>query len=170
MSELGRLLTSFRRTAFRLETRQHYLVPEETAAFERFLRGGPPESQWTDEWTQLVAAATSDGKRMQRVRVVQEPLSPYVRFELTWGSPNSVAAGEQIHVLVDEPGQVQAPREDFWLFDGTIVVRLRYDGDGRFLGADTVTDPAAVTRHRQVRDNALARAIPLERYTALTRS
>ena len=107
---------------------------------------------------------------MQRVRVIQEPLSDYVRFELTWGYPMNTAVDEQIHVLSTAPGQPPVPNEDFWLFDDTTVARLRYDEEGRFLRAEIVTERDAVTRSCDLRDELLDRAIPLEQYMALARS
>jgi hypothetical protein len=104
---------------------------------------------------------------MQRVRVIQEPLSDYVRFELTWAYPINTSVGEQIHVLSTAPGQPAVRNEDFWLFDDTTVARLRYDEDGRFLRAEIVTERDAVTRYCHLRDELLARAIPLEQYMAL---
>jgi hypothetical protein len=123
MSELGRLLASFRHSAFRLETLQQYSVPEETEAFQHFLQGGPPESEWTQAFTDVVVAGMARGTRMQRVRVIQEPPSDYVRFELTWGYPINTGVGEQIHILSTGPGQQAVPNEDFWLFDDTTVAR-----------------------------------------------
>jgi hypothetical protein len=163
--DLGKLFTSFRSSAFRLETRSVYSVDEdeEREAFRAFLSGRPRPVLAQDRgWPKLVASACAAGKRMQRVRLVTLPLSDYLRFELSWGYPSNVAAGEDIRILPVVGGAPDGVMEhDYWLFDDATVVRLEYDARGRFLGVAAADDPAP---YRRCRELAMARAVPFGEY------
>jgi hypothetical protein len=165
--DLGRLFESFKRSAFRLECRRGYFVTEddEREAFERFRNKNPAPSSWLEhrEWFTTVRSAVARGAVMQRVRLVDPPLSPYQEFQFKWSYPYNERAGEQIFVMVDSP-IVSVPRgyeHDFWLFDDATVVLLNYDNRGRFLGVQGVED---VERYSRIRDSLLANALPLRQY------
>jgi hypothetical protein len=161
------MLADFEHSAFRLETLQHYAVGYEDSPLERFLAGEPrPASPVLDDWNDLVSAARQAHKRMQRVHVVIEPLSPYLQYELTWAYADNVAAGEDIRILAVREGEWPAglPRHDFWLYDSNRVGVLHYDPDGRLYRAEIVRDPAEVVRHAAWRDVALHYAIPWNTY------
>ena len=75
----------FTRTVFRLETLQDYTAPGEAERVEAFRCGRPrPErSVRTSPWLARIAVATvTEAKRWQRVRVVEEPLTGYTRYQL----------------------------------------------------------------------------------------
>ena len=168
------MLADFEYTAFRLETLQHYAVGYEDSPLERFLAGEPrPPAPVLDDWNDLVRTATTAGKRMQRVHVVIEPLTDYLRYELTWAYADNVEAGEDIHILAVREGEWPAgvPRHDFWLYDSSRVGVLHYDPEGHLFRAELVRDPAEVVRHAAWRDIALHHAIPwsvyLDRFPSL---
>ncbi len=56
------------------------------------------------EWITLVRDRTAAGCTMQRVHVVKEPITDYLRFELTWGYQPNVDAGEDIGIVPVPPG------------------------------------------------------------------
>jgi hypothetical protein len=156
----------FRESAFRLETLDHYAMPYEEEAVQRFLAGEPRDITYIAGWLERVAAALDAGRRMQRVHVVSEPLSDYLRFEIS-GYRLNVEAGEDVRILPRRAtGKLALPDHDFWLFDGHQVVRMRYDGNGAFLEADQVDDAGATARYCSWRDAALAAAVPYDRYVA----
>jgi hypothetical protein len=160
--ELGRLFESFTSSAFRLETLPQYRVPQDAEWLQRF-RAGEPRPQGRDDrpWLQTVRAAKERGARMQRVRLVESPLTEYQRFQFSWGYPENTAAGEEIFILDHEPPGLL--RVDFHLFDDRLAVILEYDDAGRFLRpvvAETV-EP-----YRQARTLALASAVPFSDYRA----
>jgi len=164
-TDFASLFVTFQRSAFRLETRNRYAVPEEVEPFRRFCDGERPGDEWTREWTDAVRVAVRAGKRMQRVHVVTEPLTRYLRFELTCGYPNNIAAGEEINILaVRRDDSAPLLPDDFWLFDDEAVGAMRYDDDGRFLGVEVLTDSATISRYRSFRDVALRLAMPFAAY------
>jgi hypothetical protein len=158
--DLGALFETFTRTAFRLEGRDDYNVPDEADRLAAFLEGRelPARTPSTDAWLGLVANATAAGRRMVRVRVVGMPVTDYTRFELAV-YPENIAAGEQVR-LVERDSLPQLSDnswdEDFWLFDGQTVAVLRYDAEGRFLGVAEGTD---IDRYRRIEREALARSV-----------
>jgi hypothetical protein len=166
-AEWDALLRGFEHSAFRLEVLQHYAMPYEDESFRRFLADEPPVADPAlDEWLELVGAARAAGKRMARVHVVVEPLSDYLRYELTRWYPFNVAAGEDVRILPTRqrlwPGGL--PRHDFWLYDSQKLAVLHYDPEGRLYRAELVRDPAEVVRHNAWRDVAMHQAVPLGQY------
>jgi hypothetical protein len=158
--DLASLFESFRSTAFRFECLPAYAVTEdeEAQAFRLWL-AGEQLPQKEREWPKLCASVVAAQKSMQRVRLVTQPLSDYLRFEMEWGYPANVAAGEDIHILDHEPAGLL--KVDFWLFDDTTAVVLEYDDDGRFIRPVVAK---TVEPYRQARDLALRSAIPFATY------
>jgi hypothetical protein len=155
--DLGRLFESFTVSAFRLECLPAYDVTEdaEREAFRRWRAGEQP--QGNRAWLRTVRDAKERGAQMQRVRLVESPLTEYQRFELAHGYPPNVAAGEDIRICAHRPDGLLVV--DFWLFDDTTAVVLEYDEQGRFV-ASVVAETLAP--YRQARDMALASAMPFD--------
>jgi hypothetical protein len=169
--DLGRLFTTFRHTAFRLETLPAYAIEEEAESL-RAWRAGEPRPAWQEdrEWCRMVAGAKAAGKFMHRVRIVRRPLSEYIRLEFDWGYPDNIAAGEDIRIL-ELAGDDQLPfipdpdrGYDFWCFDGVTIVRLEYDGTGRFIRPVDASDDAS--RFIACQDYVMRRAVPFSDYRA----
>lgn len=166
--DFARLFTGFDHTAFRLEIRDRYNMPDEREDFELFLAGRPKplevEAEERRDWLDMVRDAVAAGKRFERVRVVTEPHSDYIRFEMA-GTGLNVDAGEDIRYL---PRHLAAGRDlpdhDFWLFDSLRVAYLHFDAGDRLLGAEIITDPEVVARHCHWRDVAWHGAVPHDEY------
>lgn len=161
--ELGKLFETFTASAFRLETLPEYRVPQDVESL-RLFRDGQPRPAWRDErpWLETVRNAIARGARMQRVRLVSRPLTEYQRFQFSWGYVENSEAGEEIAILDHVPAGMVS-MEDFWLFDDSLVVRLDYDHEGRFLRPVVVEDAEP---YRRCRDLALAAAVPFPAYVA----
>lgn len=154
----------FEHTAFRLETRERYADDEEQEPLRRFLAGEPADDGWFMDWYEAIQAVTADGRRMERVRVVTEPASDYTRFGIDLARRLNVPAGEDIRYLPRwRAGELGLPDEDFWLLDSSRVLTLRFDEDA-LLGAELITDPAAVVRRAFWRDAAWHYAVPVGGY------
>lgn len=82
--------------------------------------------------------------------------------------PNA-AAGEDIRILdlaeQPLPAGLADLDHDFWLIDDVHAIRMRYDQDGRFLGA-TPVDGGLVAGYQAARDAALAAAEPFTTWRA----
>jgi hypothetical protein len=159
MPDLTWWLQNFERSAFRLETLSEYNVPQETDLLARFKRGEEVQMPDDHPWLERVRQHTKAGRIMRRVRVVTQPLTDYLRFELSMYR-QTVAAGEDIRVCssleIRDFG-------DWWLFDDQVVITLDYDETGHFLGTKPGTDVVTYCRRR---DQALEYSIPFADYTA----
>jgi hypothetical protein len=158
MADLAWWLQHFQASAFRLEVRPVYSVPQEAEMLATFRRDGSLPDMTDHPWVKRVREHCGAGRQMGRVRAVSRPLTDYERFELEL-YPHSHAAGEEIR-LVERDALEVTP--DFWLFDDQTAIMLRYDSEGRFLGTDE-GDPSLCRHWREV---SLARSIPLEEYLA----
>lgn len=155
-ADFAELFRTFEHTAFRLETRPFYTAPVEAEPFAQFLAGGPVDLDWFQPWLKTVRAVVEQGKRMERVRIIDDPLTDYQRFEMSM-SQHNVAAGEIIHYLHRTAASaVGLPvGGDWWLFDSLRLAHMDFAADGHFLGTTTVTDPAVVLQHNGLRDLAV---------------
>jgi hypothetical protein len=150
---------SFTRTAFRLETLPHYAVPIEADAYADFLAGRPYDLTWHHAWLDTMHRKIRQGQRVQRVRVMDEPPTPYQRFELAV-TPHNLDIGEDIRVIVRSTAVALAlPACDFWLFDDQRVVSMDFDAHGVLKGAEVTDDPSRVASCQAARDLALAHAM-----------
>jgi hypothetical protein len=165
--EFDRLFTDFHYTAYRLETLQRYTMPYEEEPLRRFLAGEPyPDDPTIKKWLTIVQDSVIAGKQIQRVHIVQEPLSDYIKFELEWGYPGNHKAGEEILIIPVEKGQWPdgLPKHDYWLLDSKQLIIMRYGPEGAFLTAELVDDDVEVKKHNHWRDLALDKAIPYDQY------
>lgn len=159
----------FAYSVYRLETLQTYAGSGEAEVIEAFASGQAwPRSAAKDAWTDNIAANRRAGKLQQRVHVVAEPLSEYMRFELTWSYGPNVAAGEDIRIIPVRACEWPAdlPHEDYWLFDASKLYAMRYEADGTWLGAEPVADPRRIVDACRWRDAAISRATPWRDYIA----
>jgi hypothetical protein len=141
-AEYWQLFDGFQRSAYRLETLQYYQADSEAGPLRAFLAGQPqPELPGKDRWVSRIRDARAAGKTMSRVRVVAEPLSEYLRFELSWSYPPNVAAGEDIRIMRHGTAEIlDLPEQDYWLFDSEVLVWFRYNSAGRLVGAEVEQD------------------------------
>jgi hypothetical protein len=154
---------------FRLETLQNYGNSGEEPALAAFEAGEPHLiTPGKREWLALVRDRTATGCAMQRVHIVREPITAYLRFELTWGYLPNVEAGEEIGIIPVPPGKpwpAELPeRTDFWLFDLTVLYAMRYDRANAWMATEQVTKPRAIEQARRWREAALRLAVPWHDY------
>jgi hypothetical protein len=164
------LFASFKHTAYRLETLQRYDVSYEIEPYRAFLAGQPrPHDSSKSAWTAMLKASAAAGKVVQRVHLVNEPLTDYLRYELEWSYPPNVEAGEDIRIL--PAGDVSGVRRatlaalgDYWLFDSSDLWVMEYDDEGRFRSIEQASGPSDIVLHARWRDAALHHAIPYADY------
>jgi len=156
----------FRHRVFRLETLDWYDAPNEREHYARFLAGQAVDPAWREPWKRLVRDVRASGRTMERVHVVTEPVSDYIRFELLHVYPANVKAGENVDIL----GRVQAgglvTASDFWLFDGRLAAVLIYDDAGIVERVEISDDPWFLASLRGIRYEAVRLATPLTQYVA----
>ncbi len=166
---LTELFQTFRQSAFRLETLQYYVLAEDERRRQAFREGRPlPPRPGKTESMRMVRESVAAGKQVQRVHVVDLPLSDYIRYELAV-YPENVEAGEDVRIAcrTAHPG-LRDLHSDFWLFDSETnnpaVVWFRYTPEGAILGRDYSDDSSDVQRAREQRDLAFAHSLPLSEF------
>lgn len=165
-AEFDALFSGFEHTAYRLETLQSYDVSYEVEPYQAFMAGHRrPADSSKDQWVDMITAAAEAGKVFQRVHVIVEPLTDYLRYELGWSYPPNVKAGEDIRILPAGAGHWPSlPRHDYWLFDSSDLWVMEYADDGTFRWIERVADPGVIVKHAYWRDAALHQAIPYRDY------
>lgn len=160
------IFRTFERSAFHLEVEDTYHTPEESEPFQAYLAGRPDTYEWHRPWLDLVRAATSAGKRIERVRVITVPHVDYTRWGLTVAELNT-EAGEEIRWLPRQlTDGLDLTADDWWLIDDDRVVFTVFEPGGRFAGGAETVDPVLVARCRQVRDLVWTLAVPQHHYAA----
>jgi hypothetical protein len=160
--EFAKLLSTIRRSAFRLETLEAYAVEDEQADFELFLAGRPGPPPWQD-WLEQVSTQTRQGKTVARVRILAEPPTDYQRWML-WAQPWYAKAGEDMRYMSrSQATAIHLPLEvDWWLLDDEQLVLMYFTGTGEIAGKALITEPAILARHREWRDLAVRHATAAE--------
>jgi Family of unknown function (DUF6879) len=160
----------FTRCVFRLEALDWYDAPNEHEPYARFLAGEPTDWAWREPWKRIVRQHRASGRIMQRVHVVSEPVSDYIRFELLRVYPANVEAGEEVRILsraIAERLSMDLGLDgDFWLFDRALAARLIYDASGGVSRVEMERDPGEILWLAYMRDLALFYSIPLAQYVA----
>ncbi|MFB4424790.1 DUF6879 family protein [Streptomyces sp. QL37] len=153
-STIAHLFEDFRHTAWRLETRRGYATDRRSEKWQRWQAGADIAAEPDDAWRENVRQQVAEGKRFERVRLVDEPLTEGQEFLLDSG-PSNVAAGEDIRNLPrGRAEQLGLPDHDFWLFDSRLVARFVFDETDTTLGVILSEDPADVAAACQARDAA----------------
>lgn len=162
------LFRRFEHSAYRLEPRSAYKVDAESEAYRQFVNGEDPGVEWIGDWLRLMRMQTEQGKRVERVRVVDDPPSEYVRFML-WLTPHNIESGEDIRYLErNEAARVGLPDYDYWLFDSHLLARFEFTEDDRPLGVYLIDDAAEIVRHNYWRDVAWHHSVTFAEYSERT--
>lgn len=162
---LDELFRTFAGTAWRLEVRTSYGLLAEDQPYQDFLAGKEPDLGWFTPWLDLMREQiTRRGKRVERVRVIDQPPSDYLRWEYYLNRWNA-EAGEDIRYLPREVASgLHLPAYDFWIFDGAAVAFMGFAESGELIGPVVVEDQAVTRQHLSYRDAAWQAATPYERY------
>ncbi|MFF3468994.1 DUF6879 family protein [Streptomyces sp. NPDC001984] len=164
--EITHLFTDFEHTAWRLETQRGYATDRVSPNWARFQKGETFNYDPASPWHVGVRQQTEGGKRIERVRLVDDPPTEGQRFLLATGLGN-VAAGEDIRNLWRADAvRLGLPDFDFWLFDSRTVVRFVIDDQGVTLGVQVLEDAASVVQACQARDAAWHFAVPTGEFQA----
>lgn len=166
LDEFEGLFRTFSHSAWRLETRQRYASDEATDTYRQFVETGGVEWDQSDPYCELIRSQTMQGKRVERVRIVDQPPTTGQLYLLNNAKRNS-RLGEDIRGLWRaDVDRLQLPPEDFWLFDSRRAARLRFDGSDHLVNVELITEPAEIVRYSVIRDAAWHHAVPHDEFGA----
>lgn len=165
--EFSGLFKTFTKEAFRLELLQQFLVPQEVKSLMDFRSGMNPPKEYLTEWGSIIKNAKSRGAKMKRVRLIEEPITEYIKFEILWGYKRNVANGEEIRYIKEsiyEAFKTNVPiLKDFWLFDEKICCLMEYDLLGKFLGVRKLPDEY-LSSYIALKNEALLKSLPIQEF------
>ncbi|MGI5351753.1 DUF6879 family protein [Streptomyces sp. CA-250714] len=163
LEDFGQMFTTLKHSAWRLETRRRYASDEETDTYSEFLRTGSVQWDLDDPWCVNRREQAADGKRFERVRILDSPPTEGQRYLLDNARRNT-AVGETIRTLPRATAEeLRLPTEDFWIFDARVVALLQFDEADEMTGVELVSNPVEVVRYCQVREAAWHYATPYDR-------
>ncbi|GAA1500277.1 DUF6879 family protein [Streptomyces synnematoformans] len=162
------MIDAAQRSAVHLEMRDQYAVSSEDDDFRRWRESGSavddPDSDFWREWVGLVRRTVARGVAVRRVRIVSEPVTEYVRYEHA-GTPVNLGAGEQVRWLPRRrASDLALPGNDFWLFDGRVVLWHHFSGAGESVADEVSEDPAAAKLCASAFEAVWSRAVLHEDY------
>ena len=163
-----RFLTTYAREAVHVEMRDLYATDIERDRFHTWLRGEQldpgSEAEWWRPWFELMDRNVRAGKSLRRLRVVSEPVTPYIRFE--WlDAAKLVESGEDVRWLPRRNAStLLLPGNDYWMFDRETVVFTHLSGDGHVLDHEITRDPGIVAACAAAFDAAWAIATSHDEY------
>ncbi|MGF1428761.1 DUF6879 family protein [Kitasatospora sp. LaBMicrA B282] len=158
------LMATCQQSAVHLELRDGYMRddPRFIAWLDGRLAEGMAESE--RPWLEVIANATARGVAVRRARIISEPISDYVRYEYDL-TPGNVASGERVRWLPRRQATSLAlPGNDFWLFDGQVLLLNHFDGDGNFVDHEVISDPEVIKFFAVAFEAVWDRSIPHEEY------
>jgi hypothetical protein len=154
-----RVMLAESRTAFRLE-HQRDPLPGEQPAFQHWLGGSatvPWEWPLWRDWLDLAWRHVSAGGEILRVRLVDNPPSPYQQWGISITSWHE-QAGDHIRYLPCHVAEhLGIPITNWWLFDEARVVAMSYES-GDVPGKILINEPEVIATYRTWRDLAVAHA------------
>lgn len=164
------LFRQMQRGAFRLELRDRYNVPAERERLDAFESRDWARLQALNRaqravWLDLISQSTSEGKQVERVRVITEPASRYIQFEMALNEGNQTA-GEDIRYLARHLAPPDLPQVDYWLFDSSSAAVLHFDEDDVLTGTEYVDDPDTIGGFLAGQQATWQNAIPFPEYAA----
>jgi hypothetical protein len=109
------------------------------------------------DWLRMVREAAAEGRRFARVRVVDLPMSDWNRYSYALAQHN-IAAGEDIR-YIERNNTPDLPDHDYWLFDSSKLVTMRFDETDRFVGGELVEGPSEIIKANYWRDAAWHKAV-----------
>jgi hypothetical protein len=164
--DFNQLFRYFTATAHRLEVQPVYTVTDERESLDEFLAGEArpvTEFAFYAAWLDQIRAVTAQGRRVGRVRILEEPPTDYQRWEM-WSGQYNIAAGETIRYLPRSRAlEIGLPVvDDWWLFDSAKLARMHFGNHGEPLGGEIITDPDVVAQHCAWWDLAVRHSAPAE--------
>jgi hypothetical protein len=163
--EFGHYMLTFESTAFRFEQQPAYVVDYEAEYFASWRAGDPRDPREMPElaaWLPMVRDWVQQGRRIERVRIHQDPPTDYQRW-VRWVGRHNVEAGELIHYATPERAHEvgllpDAGPYDWWLLDDARLLRMTFDDEQQCTAMHLITDELSLGRARAWRELAIRAA------------
>jgi hypothetical protein len=159
------------RRFLKVERRQEYAEPDDPS-YQAFARGDFPKAQELvaerlREQESFYKPARDKGLELVRLRIVEFPLTDYLRCYELPSYRVSEELGEDIRITPAEPIEPLLARlgvPDFLLFDDRCVLVNTYDQSSAPSGALLVTDSGVVQSYIDAAEDLRAASVPLQSF------
>jgi hypothetical protein len=123
-----------------------------------------PAERWPER-IDLVSSVVAQGAVVRRARIVSEPVTEYVRYEHALTDRLNIDAGELVRWLPRRrASDLSLPGNDFWLFDGRIVLFNHFAGDGSSGDKELRDEPTVIELCARAFESVWDRAVPHQVY------
>ncbi|RZQ59853.1 DUF6879 family protein [Amycolatopsis suaedae] len=162
---LGELLDNVTLSSWRWECQGDYSAID--ADLMRRWRAGLGRDPAADQpWIDYVQDLVQRGIPFQRVRLLTDPITEYLRCQLDVSYMN-VDAGEDIRwVEQHAAARLGMPAYDYYLIDDARVAVLVFGDNGLLAGLRTSTAGEVISQHRRWRDVIWPHAVPHRQFLA----
>ena len=146
--DLYQHLQSAQKSLFRFETLQDYNVGDDDL-----------DDKGMKDWWDFIALKTRDGVKMERIRLIIEPLTEYTKRELIVHA-KSKTFGDDIRTISEETfNKLSIKLADFWLIDEKLVLIMKYSENGEYFGFDIMENE--VEKYVDVKNTLIKNSNPL---------
>ncbi len=154
---------SFKKSAKRLEILQEFSIEGgEKEQYENYCNGEKVcEFAELKEWNNLIKMQTEKGKKIERIRVVKNPVSKYIKFEIELGYISSQKCGQEVDFISFEKfNKINKTNinNEFWIFDDEIIFEMIYNEKGEFLKSNQVFGKEYIELYNDLK----RQSVPLE--------
>ena len=129
--------TTFEHTAWRLETRRGYASDRAGEKYHRYVETQQMADDPDRPWCVNVRAQTAQGKRIERVRIVDDPPTREQRYLLAGAAINNEAGEDIRNLWRAQADRLGLPAVDFWLFDARRALVLHFTDTDDYLGPNS---------------------------------
>jgi hypothetical protein len=136
--DLKAYLNQAKKSLFRLELLQYF--PSDEKLFASYKNTGEADKEIMAPWWAYLDDKKKAGIEMKRVRLVEYPLSDYMKMSLAVHKESSKHGMELFTIRGDEYRKLNIDIQDFWLVDDETVILMNYEKDGTYLGFDVKED------------------------------
>lgn len=177
MADLGQLLSEYKTSAIRIESLPLYKVSGEWENYQVFLAEGKILRDGDLLWyLNLIAQKEKSGASNLRIRVIDLPISLYLKYEYFAGYCPATESGSQVF-FIDRADydEIKAKNnfrtvDDFWLFDSMTLVSMHYNKDGEWRGAEILKENDEVIKARKLIEELRNKSIDMAHFSNLLTS
>lgn len=138
MDEFDKKFEEFKKSALRLCTLPYYGIDDDKNV-KNFINGYSVPEDINREWRDYVKRITSEGKKIIRIIVAENPLNDYKKWILRISELNVLAGEEILFISFDKYLKILDKRasHDFWIFDKKEIAVMFYDENNDYIYFET---------------------------------
>jgi hypothetical protein len=152
---------------FKVEVLQDYYGEDAGPSLDNWLKGNKDLSLKLlkndisdNEWLKICRNKVKQGVKLLRIHIIEEPLSPYVEWEIeAYKAKNIPFGGEKVHLINrSEVKDLNIPAGDLMIFDKKRAIVNTYSGRGRMTHQTFYGEPDDISHFLGLRKKLIKRA------------